>query len=102
MTCTFEPSGTKRLWKKHPHDVDRIRTIVCHALENEIATGFATSKRASHLTYLGHVLYECRVGLGKLPDVRVAYFVESHTATVVFISTTLQKSEFTHELEKML
>ena len=91
----------KKLLKKHPHEKDLITAHIVAAVESELSTAMATSKRATHRVAS---LFECRVGMGKLPDVRVAFRPDASGthATVVYATTTTQKSEFTKELERFL
>lgn len=46
--------------------------------------------------------YEMRLNLGKMGSVRIAFTVHDEQAVVWYLSTSLQKSEFSKELEKSL
>lgn len=44
--------------------------------------------------------YEMRLNLGKMGSVRIAFTVHDDQVVVRYLSTSLQKSEFSKELEK--
>ena len=57
----------------------------------------ATRRKINNLS-----CYEMRLNLGKMGSVRIAFTVHDEQVVVWYLSTSLQKSEFSKELEKSL
>lgn len=90
--------------RKHRSQADReaIDSAVTAQVTAQVATQFAKTKLASRLSFRGLKVYECRVNPAKLPALRVAFTVHDDVATVVFLSSHIQKSEFSRELDSFL
>lgn len=118
MDVKYERSGCKQFFKKHCDDEKTIKTCIENALNLQLETGMSKVKRAVSARVDGQCVYECRINLKRTGSARVAFVVDnadnscksSDTAneenhaniTVLFISSTLQKDEFTHLLEHNL
>ena len=98
----YDDSGCKKVRKTHAHYFSLLKSEIERIVSKEIETGFSKSKTATRSLYNGRKVWECRVNVSALPSVRVAYAVSGDTVSVVFLSTNIQKSEFTKELEKFL
>lgn len=57
----------------------------------------ATRRKINNLS-----CYEMRLNLSKMGSVRIAFTVHDEQVVVWYLSTSLQKSEFSKELEKSL
>ncbi|WEV69697.1 hypothetical protein OZX73_02110 [Bifidobacterium sp. ESL0775] len=115
MKVTYERSGCKQFFKKHRDDEKTIKTCIENALDMQLKTGMSKVKRAVSARVNGQCVYEFRVNLKRTGSARVAFIAgntdvsnEDHdtidggddaNVTVLFISSTLQKDEFTHLLE---
>ncbi|WEV70683.1 hypothetical protein OZY43_07020 [Lactobacillus sp. ESL0785] len=103
MQIEYERSGCKQFLKKHKNEVQLIKSLIAKALTTQIKTGMAKVKRAASERISGHCVYECRVNLKKMGSVRVAFVIISdQQVMVLYLSSTLQKDEFTHLLEHNL
>lgn len=98
----FSEAGTKKFFRKHAAQADQLRTQISEALEKQTEMNFSKVKPATHLQFEGSKVWEIRVNPVRVPPVRVAFTVAGSDFVVVFVSHTIQKSEFTHELEKFL
>lgn len=117
-TIAYERSGCKQFFKKHRDDESTIKTCIEHALTVQLQTGMSKVKRAVSARVNGQCVYECRINLKRTGSARVAFIVNGTDTfgngnnnsddetipdvTVLFISSTLQKDEFTHLLEHSL
>lgn len=97
-TVTFDKRGCAPLLRKHP----TLETRVTKAVEGQLANGLFKSKFATTLRWQGLPLWECRVNEKSVGAVRAAFVVQGARATVLYLSTTLQKRAFTTELERFL
>lgn len=102
MRCEFYTSGCKAVFRKYAAQEQRIRAAIAQHIARQVATNFAQTKLASRRLFEGLSVYECRVNVGKLPAFRVAFTVRADLATVVYISTHIQKSEFSREIDAFL
>lgn len=94
----FDKQGCAAMLRRHPQLEDFIVRTVTTQLEH----GLFRSKFATSSRYEGHAVRECRVNAGAFGPVRVAFIVQDATATVIYISRTLQKRAFTAELDRFL
>ncbi len=94
----FDKRGCGALLRKHP-GLERhvVRTVIGQLENNLFKSKFATTAR-----WEGHLLWECRVNAGPAGSFRAAFTVDDGTATVVYLSRTLQKRPFTAELDRFL
>lgn len=99
MNVTYERSGCKQFFKKHRDDEKTIKTCIENAMETQLETGMSKVKRAVSARVGGQCVYECRINLKRTGSARVAFVVDNADVNVLFISSTLQKDEFTHLLE---
>lgn len=115
MDVRYERSGCKQFFKKHRDDEKTIKNCIENALNLQLETGMSKVKRAVSARVGGQCVYECRVNLKRTGSARVAFIVDNAdssrksndaaneesdaSVTVLFISSTLQKDEFTHLLE---
>ena len=97
----YEP-GCKAVFRKYSHQEAAIREGVSAHVRREIDTDFAKTKLATRRHFDGHKVYECRVNLAKLPALRVAFALDGSQVTIVYMSTNIQKSEFSAEIESFL
>lgn len=98
----FVRAGCKPFFKKHPQ-AKRVATAkISTAIDLEVATGMTKVKLALRQRGNGLPCYEMRLNLGKVGSVRMAFTVEHNQATVYFLTTDLQKSEFSREVTKVL
>lgn len=102
LQFAFDDHGCKALFRKYPAQAEMIRDAVQAQVGGQIALDFSKTKLASRRPYHGRKLYECRVNVGKLPAVRVAFAVHGKSVAVAFMSTDIQKSVFTKELDAFL
>ncbi|WEV53318.1 hypothetical protein [Bifidobacterium sp. ESL0704] len=125
MNVTYERSGCKQFFKKHRDDEKTIKSCIEKALGLQLETGMSKVKRAVSARVGGQCVYECRINLKRTGSARVAFVVHIPDATngdnnskthgdtddkhksdndinVLFISSVLQKDEFTHMLERDL
>lgn len=98
----FDKAGCKTFFKKHPQSKKVAQTKIKSAIEKEVQTGMSKVKLATRKKINNLPCYEMRLNLGNLGSVRIAFTVRDHQATVHYLTTTLQKSEFSKELEKVL
>lgn len=101
-TFYYSEPGTRKFFHRLRAQSDEIKKTIEETIEKQIATNFSKTKMASRLPYEGHKLYECRVNVGKLPALRVAFTVYEHQVFVVFITNQIQKSDFSKALETFL
>lgn len=97
-TVTFDKAGCAALLRKHLQLEERVRRTVLGQLD----AGMFKSKFATSMRWHGLPLWECRVNEKSVGAVRAAFAVQGETATIVYLSPTLQKKAFTAELERFL
>ncbi len=94
----FDKRGCEGLLRKNPGlERHATRTIISQLENNLFKSKFATSAR-----WEGLPLWECRINAGPAGPFRAAFAVKGRTATVVYLSRTLQKRSFTAELDRFL
>lgn len=98
VSVAFDKSGCHVMLRKHPH----LRVRIQQAIEGQLANGLFKSKFATSIRWQGLPIWECRVNERSVGSVRVAFTVRDGHATVLFISSELQKRAFTAELERFL
>lgn len=98
IVVTFDSRGCQAMLRKYPLLESRIIQTLTTQLENNLfKSKFATTLRWHDLP-----IRECRVNASAPGAVRIAFVAEGNTATVVYISRTLQKHAFTTELNRFL
>ncbi len=97
-TVAFDKTGCAALLRKHPQLEDRVQRTILGQLD----AGMFKSKFATSVRWHGLPLWECRVNEKSVGAVRAAFAVQGETATIVYLSPTLQKKAFTTELERFL
>ncbi|MCH3923253.1 hypothetical protein [Limosilactobacillus sp.] len=102
MKVDFYQAGCKSFFKKHSRQVELIRRRIAAAIDEEQETGMTKVKLASRQRVAGHPVYEFRLNLGKIGSARVAFTIDGEQVTVYFISSQLQKSSFSHDVERIL
>ncbi|WEV63714.1 hypothetical protein [Bifidobacterium sp. ESL0732] len=104
MDVKYERSGCKQFFKKHRDDEKTIKGCIENALNLQLETGMSKVKRAVSARVDGQCVYECRINLKRTGSARVAFIVNENdnNIDVLFISSVLQKDEFTHMLERNL
>lgn len=98
----FHEAGTKKFFRKYAAQEDRIKDQITQMMERQMETAFSKTKAAGHLLFEGQKIWELRVNPGTLPPVRVAFIRSGKQFIVLYLSNSIQKSEFLHDLEKFL
>ncbi|RVU71563.1 MULTISPECIES: hypothetical protein [Lactobacillus] len=98
MKIRFE-SSCKSFFKKHPHTQKLAEQKIAAAIDKEIKTGMTKVKLAIREKINGLACYEFRLNLGKIGSVRIAFTFHQELATIYFITTDLQKSTFSNEIQ---
>lgn len=99
---SFYELGSKKLLRKHAAQAEKLKEQIVRMLESQAQAGFAKVKPATHLLFDEQKVWELRVNPAQLPPVRVAFTRAADQFLVVYMSHTLQKSEFSRELEHFL
>ena len=94
--------GCKLFFKKHPQTKKVAQEKIGFAIKKEVQTGMTKVKLATRRKINNLYCYEMRLNLGKMGSVRIAFTVHDEQVVVWYLSTSLQKSEFSKELEKSL
>ncbi len=107
LKLKFSRKGCKAFFKKHPQAKKLAQTKITTAITKEVQTGMtkvkvATQQKINGLPINGLPCYEMRLNLGKMGSVRIAFTVYDNQAQIHYLTTTLQKDEFSKELEKIL
>ena len=102
MYFQYDKTGCRHLFKTYPHNVDEIKAAIEQQVRQQAETDFSKTKLASRLPYEGQKVYECRVNVGKLPAVRVAFTFKGEAAYIAFASTDIQKSTFSEAVGRFL
>lgn len=102
MELDFDKNGCKAFFKKHPNTQKIAQNKITKAIKKEVETGMSKVKLATRQKIKELPCYEMRLNLGNIGSVRIAFTVHHQQATVYYLTTTLQKSEFSKELEKSL
>lgn len=102
MKFHYNDKGCRKVFKTYKAQMNKIKSSIEAQIEKQLDNHFAKVKVATRTLVDGHKCYECRVNIGKLPNIRVAFYVEGQEVTVVYISSTLQKDMFTHELDHLI
>lgn len=98
----FERNGCKAFFKKHPQAKKVAYHKIAQAIQTEIDTGMTKVKLATHQKLNDQPCYEMRLNLGKVGSVRIAFTVNHNQSTIYYLTTTLQKNSFSHELAKII
>lgn len=99
---TYDERGCRKVLHTYAHRADEIKTEVEHTIRAQIVHDFSRTKTASHIPYHGMKLFECRVNVGKLPAIRVAFALSGDDVDVAFMTTNIQKSDFSRQLDAFL
>ena len=102
LKLKFSRKGCKAFFKKHPQAKKLAQTKITTAITKEVQTGMTKVKVATQQKINGLPCYEMRLNLGKMGSVRIAFTVYDNQAQIHYLTTTLQKDEFSKELEKIL
>lgn len=102
IDLNFDKNGCKAFFKKHPQTKKLAQNKIGSAIEKETQTGMSKVKLATRRKINDLPCYEMRLNLGNTGSVRIAFTVHDKQATVYYLTTTLQKSEFSKELENVL
>lgn len=102
LEINFDKTGCKTFFKKHPQNKKIVQAKINSAIEKEIQTGMSKVKLATRKKINNLPCYEMRLNLRNIGSVRIAFTVHDNQTTVYYLTTTLQKSEFSKELEKTL
>ena len=102
LELSLDKAGCKSFFKKHPQNKKVVQTKISSAIKKEVQTGMSKVKLATRKKINNLPCYEMRLNLGKAGSVRIAFTVYDNQATVYYLTTTLQKSEFIKELYKEL
>ncbi|WP_046432941.1 hypothetical protein [Lactobacillus sp. N54.MGS-719] len=102
LKLKFSHKGCKAFFKKHPQAKKLAQTKITTAITKEVQTGMTKVKVATQQKINGLPCYEMRLNLGKMGSVRIAFTVYDNQAQIHYLTTTLQKDEFSKELEKIL
>ncbi len=97
-TIDFESRGCRKILQRNPSLEERIRDT----LRRQISQGFTRTKAASRLKWNGLTVYEIRVNDPSVKAVRVAFTAQGSSIHVLFISTSIQKNEFSREIDSFL
>ncbi|WP_300923742.1 hypothetical protein [uncultured Limosilactobacillus sp.] len=76
--------------------------MISAAVNREVETGMSKVKLATRKKIAGKSLYEFRLNVGKIGSVRIAFTEDQDNAIVYFISSSLQKTTFTYELDRVI
>lgn len=76
--------------------------MISAAVNREMTTGMTKVKLATRKKIAGKSLYEFRLNVGKIGSVRIAFTEDQDNAIVYFISSSLQKTTFTYELDRVI
>ncbi|WP_421016961.1 hypothetical protein [Furfurilactobacillus cerevisiae] len=102
MQVIFDKAGCKSFFKKFRSQQHQMQTEILEAVDEQINSGMSKTKIAAHERINGRSIHEFRLNLGTIGSARVAFYVNNQLATVLFVSTDLQKRTFTDELERFL
>ena len=102
LEINFDKTGCKTFFKKHPHNKKIVQAKINSAIKKEVQTGMSKVKLATRKKINNLPCYEMRLNLRNIGSVRIAFTVHDNQTTVYYLTTTLQKSEFSKELEKTL
>ncbi len=102
LSFDYYAPGCRKVFKVYSHYETLIKAEVERVIGKEAETGFSKTKTASRLPFRGARVLECRVNVGTIPPIRSAFVLKQGVVTVVFLSTDIQKSVFTKELDLFL
>lgn len=95
---SFAAQGCDAFLRKYPQLKEYAERTIATQMDN----GLFKSKFATARRWDGSPIMECRVNAGKVGAFRVAFITKGDTALVIYISRTLQKRDFTAEIERFL
>ena len=84
--------------QKNPHLRSRLETFLAGQLEN----GLYKAKPATRIRWNNLPVLECRLNDPAVKAIRFAFALGEEEATVLYLSNTLLKKDFTREIEKFL
>lgn len=102
LEINFDKTGCKTFFKKHPQNKKIVQAKINSAIKKEVQTGMSKVKLATRKKINNLPCYEMRLNLRNIGSIRIAFTVHDNQTTVYYLTTTLQKSEFSKELEKKL
>lgn len=102
LEINFDKTGCKTFFKKHPQNKKIVQAKINSAIKKEVQTGMSKVKLATRKKINNLPCYKMRLNLRNIGSVRIAFTVHDNQTTVYYLTTTLQKSEFSKELEKKL
>ncbi|MCF6160452.1 MAG: hypothetical protein LKG79_04610 [Furfurilactobacillus sp.] len=102
MQAVFDKSGCRSFFKKFRSQQHQIQNEIIDAIDEQINLGMSKTKIAAHERINGRSIHEFRLNLGTIGSAQVVFYVNNQLATVLFISTDLQKRTFTDELDRFL
>ena len=102
LEINFDKTGCKTFFKKHPQNKKIVQAKINSAIKKEVQTGMSKVKLATRKKINNLPCYEMRLNLRNIGSVRIAFTVHDNQTTVYYLTTTLQKREFSKELEKTL
>ncbi|MCK2063263.1 hypothetical protein J3997_03635 [Lactobacillus acidophilus] len=102
LEINFDKTGCKTFFKKHPQNKKIVQAKINSAIKKEVQTGMSKVKLATRKKINNLPCYEMRLNLRNIGSVRIAFTVHDNQTTIYYLTTTLQKSEFSKELEKTL
>ena len=102
LEINFDKTGCKTFFKKHPQNKKIVQAKINSAIKKEVQTGMSKVKLDTQKKINNLPCYEMRLNLRNIGSVRIAFTVHDNQTTVYYLTTTLQKSEFSKELEKTL
>lgn len=94
----FESRGCRKILAKNPS----LKKKISEGLIRQAENGFFKTKAATRTRWKGQPVYEFRVNDPALKAVRVAFTAFHHEMHVVYITTSIQKSEFSKEIDAFL
>ncbi len=94
----FDKQGCAAMLRKQP----QLEEYIVRTVMTQLDHGLFKSKFATTSRFEGNAVRECRVNAGTFGPIRVAFVMQGETATVIYISRTLQKRAFTAELDRFL
>ena len=99
---TFYEKGCKKIFKTYKHQEKIIKDNIIQQVSNLVNNDFNRIKPASKKRINNFPLYECRVNLPKIPDIRNAFFINQDKINVIYITNNITKADFTAEIEKFI
>lgn len=102
LKFSYNEAGTRKVFHKFHAQQETLRAHIEAHLREQVANGLPGIKLASRLPFHGNKIYECRVNPGPLPALRVAFTLDQTDVCIVFISTDIQKSVFSRDMDRFI